>query len=599
MKGINGFKLLEDKILEILNGESRIVEIEKDPQIGVTTSILKVALEDNRKVCVFEPTNRILTQTIKSVEDLIDRPVTIEILQSNDKLCPYAQQDPFFDWFHCGNCKEKQCSVEVCGYKRVINKKPDILAMTYHKFAVLQFMQEAEAIPNVIFRDYDVILLDEFTRALMDIPPKISFADLKYLIDTLKGGITYRNGQPLSNFFFQADTIINARERTRSPFIRVPFDENIYKYARLFDFNIPQKYKDTLKDFIVGLGAGQFIKTDDTIIADSTSPIVKFQEALEESDFNGKVLITGMSLPHTLLFKGVRTDIPDYNLTQKQRLIVCDKANWYFDRHWDREKPKVKAILKLLLTMATPDKIICFAINREIAEDIRGWDLGIAAEVYPMISYYRSEESTGIYHNQRIIVCIGLPWTPKDSYEGYKHIMKHVFKKGMNEDYLRKLEMSETAKNCIMGRGIDPLGKERSIVFVLGGHKNQLQNMISNKKEIVEVEKQGTIQQIAGLYCGFWEGGKVKLNGKAGLQCPAIDYENYELLPKIVEIIRYMVKKDFPERISTSKLAQDCFTKIEDRDRIVEILQTIFEYLPDIYELEPRASGWSIVRTGK
>jgi hypothetical protein len=594
---MESFELLERAIKKILNSEHRIIEIEKNPQIGVTTSILKVALENGKRVCVFEPTNRILMQTIKKVQNMIERQVNIEILQSNDKLCPHAYQDQFFSWYHCGDCKELNCPIDTCGYKRVLRTKPDILAMTYHKFGVLSYMGQAKEIPDMIFRDFDIIVLDEFTRVLMTAPPKILVEDLIYLISILKEGLSYKEGLALSDFFSLTETVLNS---FGSQPIKVSIDVNINKYSRLFTFDLPEKQKELLRNFIVGLGAGEFIPTEDSIIANTINPVIRFEQALEESEFNGKILITGMSLPHTHLLNGKKIELIDYNETQKQRLIVCDKSNWDFKKHWDRERGKVKSILKDLLEIAPPDKIMCFAINKEIAQDIMSWDLDIPAETYPLTSWFRSEESSGISHSQKIIICIGLPWTPGDSYAGYDAIMKKVFNQDLGEDYLRDLEMSETAKNCIMGRGIDPLGKERSIVFILGGRKEELQAMMPRKKEIIEVEKQATLPKLAPFYAGYWLGKKVLVEDKdILLNFVQITYEDYEEMPKLVEILRYMISMNFPERIAVSKLVEKCFARVADQDRVGEILPQIFEYLPELYELESGKGGWSITKTKK
>ena len=237
-----------------------------------------------------------------------------------------------------------------------------------------------------------------------------------------------------------------------------------------------------------------------------------------------KILITGAKMPDTKDFSNfVEVTMPDYNETEKQRLIVCDKANWNFEENWSREKKKVKTVLEKLTQKLEGEPILVIAINKEIAADIANWELeGVDSEEYMYYTHYRSEDTAGVRLPYRIVVCVGMPWTPESSYR------THDIMYDEDEGTFRDIEMADTFKNAV-GRGKDPEGNKRSIVFVLGGRMEDVKKYFNEKVEVVETHKRGTLHKLAPAYAYYWL-------SEGEHQCK---YEDFKVLPLVAEIMGF------------------------------------------------------------
>jgi len=237
-----------------------------------------------------------------------------------------------------------------------------------------------------------------------------------------------------------------------------------------------------------------------------------------------KILITGAKMPDTKDFSNfVEVTMPDYNETEKQRLIVCDKANWNFEENWSREKKKVKTVLEKLTKKLEGEPILVIAINKEIAKDIASWELeDVDSEEYMYYTHYRGEDTAGVRLPYRIVVCVGMPWTPESSYR------THDIMYGEDDGTFRDIEMADTFKNAV-GRGKDPEGKKRSIVFVLGGRMEDVKKYFDEKVEVVETHKRGTLHKLAPEYAYYWLFDKCK-------------YGDFKVLPLVAEIMAYVIE---------------------------------------------------------
>ena len=99
---------------------------------------------------------------------------------------------------------------------------------------------------------------------------------------------------------------------------------------------------------------------------------------------------------------------------------------------------------------------------------------------------------------------------------------------GEDDGTFRDIEMADTFKNAV-GRGKDPEGKKRSIVFVLGGRMEDVKKYFDEKVEVVEIHKRGTLHKLAPEYAYYWLFDKCK-------------YGDFKVLPLVAEIMAYVIE---------------------------------------------------------
>jgi len=81
--------------------------------------------------------------------------------------------------------------------------------------------------------------------------------------------------------------------------------------------------------------------------------------------YKGKLLITGLALPHTFIFNGIEVEMPDFNKTESQQLIVCDKTHYNLKKGWYEEEDKILNIINNLSDVVdSPDNILVVTMNK-------------------------------------------------------------------------------------------------------------------------------------------------------------------------------------------------------------------------------------------
>lgn len=510
------------------NGASFFM-VMKPTQVGFTTTLIKKSTEKGLKITVIEPTNKIIDDTVAKADTNFMK------IERNDVMCPVSQPDPLFDWETRGNCN--LCHEE-CLYKEVINDTTSNLALTYHKLLALSSASKAEFLANMNgtintpqallatglmerILQSDVILCDEFPTTLAHFTgfnADIIQETFKNLSNCKMTPIEYKAYEQLSSCF---NAII-------SQALDTPFNNpNILALKQVKELGldiikfVPVNAKNEFRNFLLSLTNNELIIfTNNKNIMVQVKQDTFMRRFLNEIliwGFKGKVFITGAKMPDIKDLQGfTELTMPDFNHTEQARLIVIDKADWDFKK-WYREKGKVKAILKSLTDSLKGEQILVIAINKKIADDIKSWNLfGVNAVPYIYYTHYRSEDSMGVRLPYRVLVCVGMPWTPQDSYKGHDLIY------GEPPGTFRSIEMKDALVNAL-GRGKDPEGKERSIVFMLGAKLPDFTNYYPNKVEVVETVKRGTLHSTASAMAFLW------------LHHNAKDYQD---LPKVAEILR-------------------------------------------------------------
>jgi len=536
------FSKITGKILEWLEMPDKILKIEKPTQVGVTTSLITTALEVGATVAVLEPTNKIIDDTVSKAVGLckvnnlklrFNNP-TWDKISRNAVMCPAYKRDEVFGWDVKGDCKNCFVRSFDCKYQQVKNNNSDLLALTYHKFQSLYNGYDNFGLLDLIMSK-DVIVLDEIATTIT-YANTFSLPIIKKELERLrKGRFTGAVHDKISRL---QECVENIYRHISLPVLNP--DPCIMEHKALDIKTVKElakpiidkvKDKDNFRKFLLSLTHDRLIitpKKDDIVVTPYQDTFMKsFLEMLETRGFDGKVFITGARMPDTKDFKNIKTvKMPDFNETEKMQLVVCDKANWNFTKKWSRERDKVKTVLETLVKKLEDPRIriLVITINKEIADDIKSWGIQrVDTEEYLYYTHYRSEDTQGVTLGRRVVVCVGMPWTPQESYKEYDFMYRE------SDGAFRDIEIADTLKNAV-GRSKDPLGKERSIVFMLGCTLQDFKRYFPDKEEVVETYKRNTIHKLAHMYTVYWLG----INERAKCR-----YEDLQELPLVTEMMDY------------------------------------------------------------
>lgn len=379
----------------------------------------------------------------------------------------------------------------------------------------------------------DILLLDEIARSTVK-THGFNATNLKTALFKLveKGLIT--TPKQLAAFGIFTEPLDRFIESDNFSFFANPTAPLDFFEARKYGLELITYLKDEDQaDFqmlALALMENQFVRNGVIISPVKHTFKHAFTQELQDRGFKGKVIITGACLPETKDFINIKQfTMPDFNNTEKQQLIVVDKANWNFVRHWDREKGKVEKILGELISCFPGRKILVVAINMKIKNEIESWNLSLDVVEY---TYYRNVDTLGVEMPHRIAVYVGLPFTPNNSYRENDLIYDEF------PGTFRKLEISDALKNSF-GRPKDPEGKERSIAFLLGGNHKNFKKYFSEKVEVVQTLIRGNLHEVAAPFAFLWLEHGAK-------------YDDFKILPKVAEAIN-CPSKEWPLNIFAAR----------------------------------------------
>lgn len=538
---MSGFDAIEALNREWLSPKHpQYLQVKKPTQVGETTTAIIVALEDGKTIAVLEPINEILDKTIPEAVKLAGRSeADYGIISRNEVMCLISKPDSLFGWNTKGNCKKCDKGY-LCKYMEIKRNNPDCIGSTYAKFYTMVETKTdfSNALLDMLI-DRDIIVLDEIATTLINTQ---SF-DATMLSEAFGGMQVTKKEQLMAHVTLNdvLDTFVSIKTKP----------EKIVDNPLVLDFNEVRTYglaligllhddevKKEFRKFLLALtekklvkisakGTQFYPKKEQVRIAPVKPTFVElFLNELTARGFKGKLLITGAKMPDTKYFTNIQEVImPDFNETEKQRLVVVDKANWYFQGDWDKQKHRVKAILDILLNITNKtEKILVVAISSPIALEIESWyaktpmQQKLSVEEY-YFTYYR-KDTLGLKMPYRVGVYVGMPWKPEDA------LRENDIIYGERKGTFNKLEFGDVLKNAL-GRGKDSTGEERSIAFMLGGKLEDLNKFFPEKKEVVEVYNPATMHQVAATMAGLW------LNkGQYAAKCKIDDYG---VLPMVAE----------------------------------------------------------------
>lgn len=614
-----------EQLLNIQDDEGNPVKymwVDKNPQSGFTTSLGKVCVRKGLKFLEIAPYNRIIDVTL-GLKIMDGNPYGK--IGTNKDMCDDKYENPFFKGIYhtkCHGCKK------YCGYRKVANIDYPAYGITYSKLdntirfpTAMGFVRDK--IINKLFNETNVILLDEFANLITWLPKGFFVDDLDNIIELINQRKDILKVSPeiveyLNKFITGIKNVEIDKERYDIKYgvyeneplkmfgtddittttIGVEGEKVIKNWARqtlktfkddvscesplevltnalmtmldreIFVYNKRCKIKDEK--------TGQ--ETEEIkryALSNVTHPFDILKPYLEEyTKRGGKVIATGMILPPFETLPWKKIEMPDFNKSEKNHLIVCDTKNMGFSKtrlkekcvlnDWKREKPKIQEYLLRLKKRFVTDKIIVFCFNKDIHDELYRWkmeklgeepsleDIAISDE-FCLMTYYGSDLNSGTPFNQRIKVYIGGAQTPNDAFEDAQLLY------GLSHEKMRDMDIANRLVNAL-GRGKDPEGQQPSISFVIGckmldsikvlddgqekikkGLINLMdETMYHEKKEIIQVASTGTMYCLDRIF-GYWWFARQK------------DINNLQEIPWFLDALRIAVKKSKNKEVIITK----------------------------------------------
>lgn len=587
------------------------------------------------------------------------------LIGNNELMCPRSSKDETFDMYltSCRTCD--LAGTDGCYYYLVAKASYPVYGITYFKFRIMDSKKAAmgfvadELMEKI--HNSDVILLDEFSRYIAYEPPSFFLKDaliLKEYINNRRSLLPEQN-QMLDDL----NTFITGIEQTSKSLPHVddePDDEpnkefRIYNNDEIVDDegNLPQfmnvsklgkncldimdshekdlgrlydimgkKFTPILRNILESMMYRQIYiinkkdkntgKTMPYASPNISHPFYSVMKPFLEN-YKGKVIATGMILPPFETLPWHKVFFPDYHDTQERHLIVCDKKNAYYGGtapDWNKDREKIQNLI-LQIRQLHREKILVFAFNIKIHDKLVKWRDGLVKygkiekediEISLLLTYFRSDYSSGIEMDYRIKFLIGLPETPGEAY-----IMSELIYK-LPQEKMRDMEISDITQNAL-GRGIDPTGRDICLTFIIGGTKKRLLELIPKEKHqyynIVDVFTEGTVFRTSAFYMMYWiqqqkkviyksqRGGTNK--GYKGIHDETI---NIQEMPAFIDILRLIIDRHKNGFLLTR--AQDIYRIWHGRHikstptNVNQIMQKFDKLIPTFIENVGRKGGWRV-----
>jgi hypothetical protein len=188
---------------EVLKRTNCIVPILKVPRAGATTSLIKNAIEDGKKVVVIEPSHKIGEDTVRKAASLSKKPSEPIFYHENkiscEKLVTECKQDKNLEkakWLlrpdDCDECQyfnDPSCELQL-----VLNCQDwGVLVVTYQKLRALWLSREYSKVSQLQLQkifEADILIIDEYTSGLLGLTPNVELNDDKHstLVDIILDG---------------------------------------------------------------------------------------------------------------------------------------------------------------------------------------------------------------------------------------------------------------------------------------------------------------------------------------------------------------------------------------------------------------------------
>ena len=524
---VERFAIVEHAVEEILEIPANVVI--KVPRAGLTTSLNKVCNRLNKKLCIIEPTNKIIDQTLPASQTAVDIKANSFCRYNRELLeqFPVLKSVPLPLPKKCGECSDKDsCPV----YKPISMENPDRIAMTYKKLEALWF-SKGETAKELLKKTYgmDVLFLDE--AHIIDQSTKASLsAYQRFNIPPEYKILTWFYNRWQDLVADNMDTILEVSEEGRDNASsrhlarKIERNKKIQEYKDVASVVIKEPkvtWKKTagainelvemtkggigddtilgLRDMIEILGSDDvYVNYMTTNAGRSGNVLISAGASLTQQvirDFisnfqrkgNKTVVITSGTSVEPELPGGFRSIVgtrlvyvlfPDFLGATKKMTLIPSKwklTSWNFEEKLPRIISEIKGIVQyeekpVYVIAMNGDKAA--VIREKLAQDKEFWQkFGNTITV----DYYRSDATMGVEREDRVCIAVGFAETPANSCD--------VGAKGITEEErwlhsrAKRLQSVDAATWQALCRVKDPEGEEESRVYCLGCRLRQVRRV--------------------------------------------------------------------------------------------------------------------------
>ena len=522
------FDVVEHAVEEILEIPASVVI--KVPRAGLTTSLTKVCNRQNKKLCIIEPTNKIIGQTLPASQTAVDIKAN-SFCKYNRELqeqFPVLKNVPLPLPKKCGECIEKDsCPV----YKPILTENPDRVSMTYKKLEAL-WLSKGGTAKEMLKKAYsmDVLFLDEAhtidqsTKASLsayqrfNIPPEYEILTRFYnkwqdliadnidaIIEVSGEGRDNASGKHLARKI-ERNKKTQEYKDAASVVIREPkvtWKKTVGAINELVEMATKGGIADEtilgLRNMIEILGSDDVYvnymttnagRSGNVLIsagASLTQQVIRDFIAKFQRKGNKTVTITSGTSVEPELPGGFRSIVgtklvyvlfPDFLGATKKMTLIPSKwtlSKWNFEKKLPRIIGEIKGIVEyenkpVYIVAMNGDK--ASVIRKKLAQDKVFWQkFGNTITV----DYYRSDATMGVKREDRICIAVGFAETPANSCD--------VGAKGTTEEdrwlhsRAKRLQSVDAATWQAICRVKDPEGMEESRVYCLGCRLKQVRRV--------------------------------------------------------------------------------------------------------------------------
>jgi len=448
-----------------------VVCIHKVPRAGATLSIVKVAIEEGRKIVVFVPTNRITKEVADKLAQFFGDKCRVAIIPRNEELCARLKPDPKLKFQfkkECWNCPYKD--PKLCPFQRLLAEDFDVYILTYDKLRALQLSTSSES-ERLLKKlsECDIIVFDEFSTAvLQDFPTiKVVYVDEKSgesrrLRDEVKKfidiGLETESLQPqiAKDILTIVNDFLSSVEKIEKPTIfsneeLIGFEQDMLRFLFLEFWNLITELNERRMDTSVlqDVALVAFSKKVAVLPEEGSvyvTPVVDdalgyIRDFCGKLDLNDKIILVIDSYQPSVNFSEIFGSEVTHELwgpngdplrTNDTQLIVADTAHWGsrdFLKGQDLQI-RVKSFIRDLLKHFKASEIVIVTTNIEMAKTIESWNLHPELK----ITWFRSDLTRGVpIKRRRIMICIGGPYLPKTAYVPESYSFRF-------EDFAKKFE---------------------------------------------------------------------------------------------------------------------------------------------------------------
>ena len=487
----------------LLERENLIVPVIKVTRAGATTSLIKQAIRQKKRVVIFEPTHEIGEDTISKAVNLCGKRVKVLRLLKNSDLCKKLvdeiEQNMYLKnqrWFllpeKCSECEFSNNSS--CEMQRIlISKNWDILLVTYHKLRALLKSKDHSTVSNLLLEkinEAEVAIFDEYTTGLLASSPSAKISDeifRKFALFLLEDydewwddllsivhkaniiGInlnekeTRQMNNPLSlekiislkkNF----GGISNSIKELTAQGVNTDFLQTIFDISQYRRFLIHKDRKG-----VVTLKPLEYLRKELSFINSFADSFVTEEKT---------AILVDSHLPSFDLQKHFRHKVEpflwgDPNNTNDKIVYFCDSRK-ISEESLKSAKTRLylqESICKICAYYKGAGRILLICGNKIIASEIEGWvKQGLIPDVN--VTWYRSKYTKGVQVDGHVQIMLGGPYIPLASYH-HRVALETADKANAWNQAFRRSNMDAEFINAST-RVKDPKGVYQSYIYCLG-----------------------------------------------------------------------------------------------------------------------------------